>query len=158
MNVIQIAGRLGADPETRFTASGQKVTTMRLASNVRKAGNDDTMWWRVTIWGDRFDKMMQYFKKGSAVIVVGTMQKPDIFQGKDGDSRVSLDVTAEMVMFSPFGRSDRSGSDGAEAGEGFQKGSPAAGMNFSSTPTTGNGQEPISGTSGVGNTNDDLPF
>lgn len=36
MIVVQIAGRLGKDPETRFTSSGQKVTNLTVATNVRK--------------------------------------------------------------------------------------------------------------------------
>ncbi|MBT3394211.1 MAG: single-stranded DNA-binding protein [Waddliaceae bacterium] len=108
MNILQIAGRLGADPESRFTSSGQKVTTLRVACNVRKGGNEDTMWWRVTIWGDRFDKLVSYLKKGSAIIVTGTMQKPDVYQDRNGDWKPSLDMTAEMISFSPFGRSDKS--------------------------------------------------
>ena len=58
MNVIHLAGHLGADPEVRFTSSGQKVTTLRLASRVRKSGEDDTIWWRVTVWGEQYDKMI----------------------------------------------------------------------------------------------------
>lgn len=103
MNFLQIFGRLGADPETKFTANGQKVTTFRVACNVRKGGKDDTMWWRVTVWGDRFDKMMPYLKKGSAVIIMGAMSKPEIYVSRDGASQVSLEITAESIHFSPFG-------------------------------------------------------
>jgi single-strand DNA-binding protein len=107
MIVIQIAGRLGKDPETRFTASGQKVTTLTVATNTRKAGKDETVWWRVTIWGDRFDKMLTYLKKGSAVIVIGDMGKPEIWIDKEGKPQVSLDITAEAIRFSPFGSPDK---------------------------------------------------
>lgn len=107
MMIIQIAGRLGKDAETRFTNSGQKVTSFNVATNVRKAGKDETVWWRVTIWGDRFDKMMPYLKKGSAVIVVGEMQKPEIWTDKEGRPQVNLELTAEIIRFSPFGNPDR---------------------------------------------------
>ena len=71
MNQIIIAGHLGADPEVRFTSSGQKVTTLRVATRVRRGGKDkdETIWWRVTVWGEQFDKMIPYFKKGSPIIV-----------------------------------------------------------------------------------------
>lgn len=111
MIIIEIAGHLGADPEVRFTPGGQKVTTLRVATNTRKSGKDETVWWRVTIWGERFDKMMPYLKKGSAIIVIGEMSKPEIYTDKEGRPQVSLDITAEMIRFSPFGRTDRSGSD-----------------------------------------------
>lgn len=111
MIIIEIAGHLGADPEVRFTAGGQKVTTLRVATNTRKSGKDETVWWRVTIWGERFDKMMPYLKKGSAIIVIGEMSKPEIYTDKEGRPQVSLDLTAEMIRFSPFGRTDRSGQE-----------------------------------------------
>lgn len=109
MNFIHIAGHLGADPETRFTPSGKKVTTLRVATRTRKGGNDDTIWWRVTIWGDQFDKLLPYLKKGSAVIVFGEMQKPDIFTDREGKPQISLEITASSIQFSPFGKPDREG-------------------------------------------------
>lgn len=119
MIIIQIAGRLGRDVETRFTPSGQKVTTLTVATNVRKGGKDETVWWRVTVWGDRFDKMMTYLKKGSAVIVVGEMGKPEIWTDKEGRPQVSLELTAEMIRFSPFGNPDRSEKQDQHGSSGY---------------------------------------
>lgn len=104
MNFIQIMGHLGADPETRFTPSGQKVTNFRVAVNVRKGGKDETVWYRITVWGDRFDKMISYLKKGSAIIVVGELGKPEIYNDREGRPQISLEVTAEFLRFSPFGK------------------------------------------------------
>ncbi len=104
MNLVHIAGHLGADPEVRFTSSGQKVTTLRVAARVRKGGQDDTIWWRATVWGEQFDKMMPYLKKGSAIMVVGDLQKPEIFKDREGNSQISMNVTAVHLMFSPFGK------------------------------------------------------
>ncbi|MBI3508397.1 MAG: single-stranded DNA-binding protein [Chlamydiia bacterium] len=103
MNFIHIAGHLGADPEVRFTSSGKKVTTLRVASRTRVKGNDETIWWRVTIWDDRFDKMIPHLKKGSAVIVVGELHKPEIFNDREGKPQISLEITASHLQFSPFG-------------------------------------------------------
>lgn len=111
MNYIHIAGHLGGDPVTRFTSSGQKVTTFTVAVNGRKGGNDVTTWFRVTVWGDRFDKMISYLKKGSAVIVVGELSKPEIWTDKEGRPQVTLEVTAELLKFSPFGKPERAGGD-----------------------------------------------
>lgn len=106
MIIVQIAGRLGRDPETRFTASGQKVTNLTVATTVRKAGKEDTVWWRVTVWGERFDKMITFLKKGSAVIAVGEMNKPEIWVDKEGRPQTNLELTAEILRFSPFGNPD----------------------------------------------------
>ncbi|NGX40544.1 MAG: Plasmid-derived single-stranded DNA-binding protein [Candidatus Anoxychlamydiales bacterium] len=107
MNIITIAGRLGVDPEVRFTSNGQKVTTLRVAVNVRKSGKEDTIWYRVTVWGENFDKMISFLKKGSALIVVGDLAKPEIFDNREGKPQVSMNITASSLMFSPFGRSDK---------------------------------------------------
>jgi single-strand DNA-binding protein len=110
MNHTMIAGHLGADPEVRFTSSGQKVTTLRVAARARRSGKDETIWWRVTIWGEQFDKMIPYFKKGSSIIVMGELNKPEIFTDRDGKPQVSMSLTAYNISFSPFGRPDSGGS------------------------------------------------
>lgn len=107
MNIITIAGRLGTDPEVRFTSNGQKVTTLRVATNSRKGNKDETIWWRVTVWGDHFDKMMSFLKKGSAVVIVGELSKPEIFTDREGKSQISMNITASNIMFSPFGKTDK---------------------------------------------------
>jgi single-strand DNA-binding protein len=110
MNQITIAGHLGADPEVRFTSSGQKVTTLRVAARARRSGKDETIWWKVTVWGEQFDKMIPYFKKGSSIIVFGELNKPEIFTDREGRPQVSMSVTALNLQFSPFGRPDQGGS------------------------------------------------
>ncbi|KAG6559774.1 Single-stranded DNA-binding protein [Candidatus Rhabdochlamydia oedothoracis] len=106
MNQATVAGHLGSDPEVKFTPSGRKVTTLRVAARTRKAGKDETIWWRVTIWGEQFDKMMAYFKKGSPIIVQGEMDL-EIFTNREGKPQISAGITAHNIMFSPFGRTDQ---------------------------------------------------
>lgn len=128
MNTIYIAGNLGGDPVTRFTPGGQKVTTFNIATNVKKGENSITIWYKITIWGDRFDKMMTYIKKGSSLIVIGELQKPEIWTDKEGRPQITLEVWADILRFSPFGRSDKEQTGttsssrtpyGAPADEGF---------------------------------------
>ena len=119
MAIVHLAGHLGADPESRFTPDGKKVTTLRVATNTRRAGKDETTWWRVTMWGDQWDKMLPYLKKGSAVMVVGELTRAEIYTNRDGKQAISLDVRAEIVQFPPFGR-----RDGSQ--EGHQQGGIAA--------------------------------
>lgn len=155
MNFTQIAGHLGADPETRFTQSGKKVTTLRVATRSRKGGQDITIWWRVTIWDEQFKNMMPYLKKGSAVFVFGEMHEPEIYTNRDGKSQVSLEMTAVMLQFSPFGKPG--GSPGAADGQtqssnSFAQSAPNPYMN--NMPAMGGGS-----TSTQGSTFDDeVPF
>lgn len=113
MNQIIIAGHLGADPEVRFTSSGQKLTTLRVATRARRSKDkDETIWWRVTVWGEQFDKMIPYLKKGSPLIVCGELNKPEIFTDREGRPQISMNITASSLQFSPFGRPDQPGSSG----------------------------------------------
>lgn len=138
MNYVQIAGFLGADAETRFTSSGQKVTTLRVACNSRRSGKEETMWWRVTIWGEQFDRLMTYLKKGSAIMVYGEMSNPEIYTGKNGQPQTSLNMVAHHISFSPFGRpkSQEQGQghmqDENQQGQALQ--TPEAVANTSSAP------------------------
>lgn len=107
MFIVHVAGHLGKDPETRFTPSGQKVSTFTIAVNHRKGKEESTTWVKVTVWGDRFDKMFPYMKKGSGVIVTGKMNPPSSYTDKEGRTQISLEIVAEMIEFSPFGKQDR---------------------------------------------------
>lgn len=123
MNIIQLMGRLGADAETRFTPSGMKVTTIRMACNSRRKDQEETIWYKVTLWGDRWDRMLPYLTKGSAVIVSGELRKPEIYTDRNGSPAIQLEVWADAVRFNPFGgnRSEEQGSSsfqqqGSESG------------------------------------------
>ncbi len=171
MNHITIAGHLGADPEVRFTSSGKKVTTLRIATHVRKANADDTIWWRVSIWGEQYDKMISFLKKGSAVIVFGDLQKPEIFTDRDGKPQISMNITATHIQFSPFGKSDRAQQDTqAQAGpqayshqeapaapaaapSGFQGAATGGGYNPYAAPAAPAAPKPAGGTY-----DDEIPF
>lgn len=146
MFIVQIAGNLGRDPETRFTPNGQKVTAFSIAVNQRKGKEDVTMWVRVTVWGDRFDKMIAYLKKGSSIIVIGRMNPPTTYVDKEGKTQVSIEVTAEMLEFSPFGKTDRP-ADGqqpyANAQSAYQPAGAPQISNTSQTPSYGS-QDPYS--------------
>jgi single-strand DNA-binding protein len=97
-----------------MTASGQKIVTFRMATRSKRKGKEDvTIWWRVTIWGDRFDKLLPYLKKGSAVMVAGELMKPELYTDKGGQVQMgSLEVWASNIWFSPFGKGEKGGEVG----------------------------------------------
>ena len=113
MNHTTVAGHLGADPEVRFTSGGQKVTTLRVAAKARK---DETIWWKITLWGEQFDKLVSFLKKGSSVVVVGELMKPEVYTDREGKPQVSMNLVAFNVSFSPFGK----GKSGDGAGQNGQ--------------------------------------
>jgi len=158
VNFINIAGHLGADPEVRFTSSGKKVTALRVACRTRKGQNDDTIWYRVTIWGEQYDKMIPYFKKGSAIIVSGELHKPEIFNDREGKPQISLEITAAHIQFSPFGKPG--GSEGQQHGQP-QAAAPAtpSGHQFGSFNEASSPYMPPSAGAPKGSTIDDeVPF
>ena len=157
MNQSTIAGHLGADPEVRFTSSGQKVTTLRVAARVRRGNKDETIWWKVTVWGEQFDKMIVHFKKGSPIIVVGEMNKPEIFTDREGRPQVSMSMTALNLLFSPFGRPDGRPDNGHESSHSSSSVS-AQEPAFASASTS---SEPFTYGQGKGAANfseDEVPF
>lgn len=137
MFTVTVAGHLGKDPETRFTPTGQKVTAFNIAVNQRKGKEDITVWVKITIWGDRFDKMLTYLKKGSAVIVTGRMNPPSAYMDKEGRPQCSLELTAEMVEFSPFGKTERSGDD-----QGYTQGNASSAQDSQSNASQNYTQAP----------------
>ncbi len=120
MNFLHLGGHLGSDPEIRYTSNGKKVTVLRLATKTRKGNTDDTMWWRVTIWGDQYDNMVPYLKKGSPLLVFGEMSKPEIYTDKNGQPQISLGITASSISFSPFGRGEKGPSQQQEPMQSMQ--------------------------------------
>jgi single-strand DNA-binding protein len=126
VNFTHLAGHLGADPEVRFTSTGKKVTTLRVAARTRKGQTEDTIWWRVTIWGEQYDKMIPYLKKGSAIVVAGELHKPEIFNDREGKPQVSMEITAAYVQFSPFGKPGSASQTDGQPSQQQQQGAPPA--------------------------------
>jgi single-strand DNA-binding protein len=154
MIIVQVAGHLGSDPEVRFTPSNQKVTTFRVATNIKRGDKEKAVWWRITCWGDRFDKRLAYLRKGSAVIVIGEMGIPDIYTDKSGNQQISLEITAEIVNFSPFGKTTKTSADGtAQATDGVEAGMPAMAQTAAFKPM---GVMPGAGQANFAE--DDIPF
>lgn len=138
MKVI-IAGHLGADVETRYTANGKKVSTLRVATNTRRAGKDETVWWRVSLWGDAFDTILPYLKKGSGVIVTGDFVRNEIYMDRDGKPQMSLEISGKTVEFNPFGKGERSDGDQASSGQsaraaGYTSSNASSNEEYASAP------------------------
>lgn len=151
MNFIQIAGRVGRDPETRFTPDGKKVISFSVATSRKRKGQEETVWYRVTIWGDQFDNMMPYIKKGSALMVMGDLEAR-LYTDKEGKTQVSLEITARVIHFLP------SGSGKSDKEEGANPSSNSYSNEYSSSAQRGTGSyQPSTQASNAFN-EEDLPF
>jgi len=133
-----IIGNLGRDPEMRYTPNGRPVTEFSVAvSHSKPDGNggwvdEGTDWYRVTVWGDRAERTAEQFRKGNKVFVEGRFRTRE-FEGKDGQKRTSLEITADNVIsLDARVRNDdeagafAGGSSGAPSGS--PSGSPSGGF------------------------------
>jgi single-strand DNA-binding protein len=109
---VLIVGNLGADPELRYTPSGQAVTNLNIATNRRWTNSEgqqqeETTWFRVTVWGKQAESCNQYLSKGRQVLCEGRL-RPDIniWTDQNGNPRASYEMTAYEVKFMSGGRSD----------------------------------------------------
>ena len=98
MQKVTAIGRLGADPE-RKQAGNSSVTELRLAvSNGKdRDGNDQTTWWRVSVWGKQGEWVAGKVGKGNRVVVDGRLMPPKIFQKNNGEHGLDLTINCDNI-------------------------------------------------------------
>lgn len=103
LNKAQIIGRLGADPELRYTQGGQPVCSLRIATDesyTDKNGNrvEATEWHRVIAFQRSAENCNKYLSKGSLVYVEGKLTTRK-WQDQNGQDRYMTEIRAERVQF-----------------------------------------------------------
>ena len=104
MNKIILIGNLTRDPELRTTPNGITVCTFDIAVNDRRGRNqqngqqEQTQYFRITVWRQLGETCQRYLAKGRKVYVSGPLTART-YQANDGTTRVSLEVTADDVEF-----------------------------------------------------------
>jgi single-strand DNA-binding protein len=121
---ITLVGNLGRDPETRYTPNGRMNVQFTMAVSRRfndQSGQQQerTNWYRVTAWGglaESLDRLAQngYLAKGKQVYVDGRLE-PREYQDQQGQTRMSLDVTANELQL----LGSRADGEGGFGGGGF---------------------------------------
>jgi len=124
---IIVVGNLGRDPEMRYTPSGQAVTNFSIASTRRysdRSGEqrEETIWFRISVWGKQAETCNQYLSKGRQVLVEGRLNpddngNPRTFQRQDGSTGSSFEITAQTVRFLRGG-----GDSGNSGGSTYEPG------------------------------------
>jgi len=97
LNRVQLIGRLGKDPESKFTPTGKKVTHFSIAISNRWKGKEGdakeyTEWVNIEAWGRLGEVCNEYLKKGSLVFVEGRL-KTDRYEDK-GETKFYTKVIA----------------------------------------------------------------
>ncbi len=120
INKVELLGRVGADPEMRYTNSGTAVTQVRLATDRhRRDGDDATDWHTVVVWDKLGEAVAQYVEKGQRLYVAGRLVQTS-WEGDDGQRRYRTEVHAQDVVFLDSSRNGNGnyGSNGNYANAG----------------------------------------
>lgn len=147
LNKAMLIGRLGADPEVRYTQSNTAVATMSLATSERyKDANgemqESTEWHRVVAWGRLAEIVQQYAKKGSQLYIEGPIQTR-AWEDRDGQKRYTTEIKALTIQLL-----DSRGEGGAQgSGGSSQRDNQQAQPAMSEGPDFGSDAD-----------DDDLPF
>ncbi|MBI5526716.1 MAG: single-stranded DNA-binding protein [Deltaproteobacteria bacterium] len=111
VNKVILIGRLGQDPDVRYTASHQPVAHLSIATSenyTNKNGErvETTDWHRVVAWGKLAEQAGEYLSKGRLVYVEGRLQTRS-WVGKDNQKRYSTEVVAAVIRFLDSGKGER---------------------------------------------------
>ena len=140
LNRVQLIGRLGKDPESKFTPTGKKVAHFSLAVSNRwkdKSGEmqEQTEWHRIVLWGKAADSLQPYLVKGKQIYLEGRLQTRQ--WEKEGQKHYTTEVKADKIVL--LGGGSRGGDRQVD------RGSDGAGY-----------QDPMASAAPV--TDDDIPF
>ena len=122
VNKAILVGRLGRDPETRYTSGGQAVCNFTMATDeTYKDRNGErqkrTEWHKIVVWGKQAEIAQQYLHKGSLIFLEGRIQTRQ-WDDREGQKRTTVEIVANN--FRMLGGRGEGGAmaAGASAGAG----------------------------------------
>jgi single-strand DNA-binding protein len=127
-NKVMMGGRITADPELKQTQSGIAVCTFSIAVNrkVKQGDEQKADFFNVTAWRGTAEFVSKYFRKGSSIFVVGTIQNRS-WTDQNGQKRYATDINADEVSFVD-GKNDAQGANdggGAYIPDAYKTGADA---------------------------------
>jgi single-strand DNA-binding protein len=131
VNKVILIGRLGNNPEIRYTNTGTAVANFNLATSENwndKSGQrqERTEWHRVVVWGKLAELCEKYLSKGRQAFVEGRLQTRS-WDDKDGNKRYTTEIVASTIQF--LGSNAQAGAHaGAGAGAGMSDQGPGPEM------------------------------
>ncbi len=168
LNKVQIIGRLGADPEVRYTAEGKAMARARIAVSETWKDKDGkshehTEWFTIKFFGKLAEIVGEYVKKGRLVYIEGSL-RTEKWKDKEGNDRYTTEVRADVMKIlgkreSDDDANDESGRGGRDSGN--QRRTNRRDANFAkrddrqAPPRTG---PSASEAGGDGFDDDDIPF
>lgn len=103
VNKVILVGRLGKDPEIRYTSAGAAVVNFSLATSehhTTKTGEkkERTEWHKVVVWGKHAELCNQYLRKGAQVYIEGKLQTRE-WVGRENLKHYTTEINAQSVQF-----------------------------------------------------------
>jgi single-strand DNA-binding protein len=137
VNKVILIGRLGRDPEVRYTASGTPVANFSIATDERWTDNEGnrqtrTEWHNIVLWRGLATVAEQYLKKGKLIYVEGRIQTRE-WDDRDGNKRRTTEIVGNNMQMLDRGNGGDSGKQEKQ-------------------------EEPNSSSMEIGITDDDIPF
>jgi len=165
---ITVVGNLVADPELRFTPSGQPVATFRVASTPRMRDNatgewkdGDSLFLSCNVWRQAAENVAESLQRGMRVIVTGRLRQRN-YETKEGEKRTVYEVEVDDVgpslrnASAKVNRASRAGGEGGFSG-GNRSGSYAGGQGSSGGGSSRN-EDPWASSDGGSGYSDEPPF
>ncbi|MBN2201966.1 single-stranded DNA-binding protein [bacterium] len=137
VNKVILLGRLGADPQLKYTPSGRATVNFNLATNQvwkdqEGKQQEKTDWSRVVAWGKLAEIMGEYLKKGGLVYIEGRLQTRS-YEDTSGVKKFITEVVAqemEMLGGGKRGESPEGAPEAPPAGEGVPDPSDVSDLPF----------------------------
>ena len=157
VNKAILVGRLGRDPETRYTSGGQAVANFTLATDETfkdRSGERQkrTEWHRIVLWGKLAEITQQYLKKGMLVYIEGRIQTRQWEDKRDGQKRTTTEIVAN-VMRMLTSRAEGAAAGAAAGGGAVAGASRSADPDLESAPALDE-----AGPAGPEISDEDIPF
>lgn len=109
MNTVTITGRLGSDPELRFTPAGKAVCNIAVADSYRRKNEQtgqwedvgETLWLRGSLWGKDAEDFAEKGRKGDKVVVIGRLTQRSWDDKQSGQKRTVVELAAQSAAIVP---------------------------------------------------------
>jgi single-strand DNA-binding protein len=154
VNKVIVIGRLGADPEIRYTSSGSAVANFNVATSENWTDQNNqkqerTEWHRIVAWGRLGEICGEYLAKGRQVYIEGRLQTR-AWDDREGNKRYTTEIVATNVQFL------------GGPGQGADREAPAPQPQADATPVAAGAPSPAGAPNMVDSvpfsTDDDIPF
>ena len=99
INRVELLGRVGADPDLKYSENGTAVCQLRLATDRRRQnGETEADWHSIVCWGKRAEAVAEYVRKGNRLYVAGSLAQ-NSYETEDGQRRYRTEIHAQEVVF-----------------------------------------------------------